>query len=128
MANNSRKKLLLVDDAEVHLEIAEFQLKKEYEITCARSGKEALEHLTNGLVPNLIILDILMPDMDGWETFGRLKAISLLHAVPIIFLSSVTEKDEMDRAYNMGAAGFITKPYEEEELLGMVRKVLDEKL
>ena len=127
MANNNRKKILLVDDSEVHLKIAEFQLKKEYEITSARSGKEALEHLTHGLVPNLILLDILMPDMDGWETFGRLKAISLLHVVPIIFLSAVTEKDEIDRAYNMGAAGFVTKPYEEEDLLGMVKKVLDEK-
>ena len=126
MASNiGKKKILLVDDIETELDFEELILGNEYDIITAKSGKEAIEYFTHGLIPNLIILDILMPDMDGWETFGRLKAISLLNEVPIIFLSSVTEKTEIDRAYAMGVADFITKPYDTQDLLERVKKVLE---
>ena len=126
MAGNiGKKKILLVDDSEIQPETEEQMLKNEYEITTARTGKEALEHFTRGLVPNLIILDLFMPGMDGWETFGRIKAISLLHEVPIIFLSSKNEKSIIDRANTMGAAGFITKPYDVLDLLDRIEKVLE---
>ncbi len=90
--NSGNKKILLVDDNEVQLSISEVQLNKEYEVTTAKSGKEALDYLFHGYVPDLIMLDILMPDMDGWETFGRLRAISKLHEVPILFMSSINDK------------------------------------
>ena len=127
MKKKGAMKILLVDDSNVQLLTTELQLKNEYEIATAKSGKEALEYLTRGNVPDLIILDILMPDMDGWETFGRIKAISLLHSVPIFFLSSVNDQAEIDKAYNLGASGFLTKPYDAEDLLAEIKKVLDEK-
>jgi CheY-like chemotaxis protein len=122
--DNDKKKILLVDDNEVQLSVAEIQLKREYEVTTAKSGKEALDHLFHGLVPDLIMLDILMPDMDGWETFGRLRAVSVLHEVPIIFLSSINEKDEIDRAFEMGAADFIVKPFNSKDLLERIGKAI----
>lgn len=120
-----RPKILVVDDDEIHLAMVEAILKTEYEIITAKSGKEALELFLHGPAPNLIFLDIMMPNMDGWETFNRLKAISLLRNVPIIFLSSVSETDEVERAYKMGAAGFIRKPYDKDDLLAKIKKVLN---
>jgi PleD family two-component response regulator len=122
--NSGRKKILLVDDNEVQLSISEVQLNKEYEVTTAKSGKEALDYLFHGHVPDLIMLDILMPDMDGWETFGRLRAISKLHEVPILFMSSINDKNEIDRAFDMGAVDFIIKPCNSTELLERVKKAV----
>jgi CheY-like chemotaxis protein len=126
--NSGKKRILLVDDNEVHLSVAETQLKNEYDVTTAKSGKEALDHLFHGLVPDLIMLDILMPDMDGWETFGRLRAVSVLHEVPIIFLSSVSDKKEIDRAFDMGAADFIVKPCSSKEFLERIGKVVKKEI
>jgi DNA-binding response OmpR family regulator len=119
-----KKKILLIDDNEILLSIAEVQLKKEYEVITAKSGREALNHLFHGFIPNLIILDILMPDMDGWETFGRLRAVSKLHEVPIIFLSSINDEKEIDRAFDMGAADFIVKPCNGKEFLERINKAV----
>jgi len=121
---SGKKKILLVDDNEVQLSISEVQLNKEYEVTTAKSGKEALDYLFHGHVPDLIMLDILMPDMDGWETFGRLRAISKLHEVPILFMSSINDKKEIDRAFEMGAVDFIVKPCNSIELLERVKKAV----
>jgi CheY-like chemotaxis protein len=121
----NKKKILLVDDDEIQLALSEMLLKKKYEIVIARSGKEALERLCHGLAPNLILLDIVMPNMDGWETFGRIKAISLLHEVPIIFLTSITEKTEMERAHQIGAADFITKPFEGKDFHKRIKEAIE---
>jgi len=119
-----KKKILLVDDNLIQLSIVEILLRKNYEVTSAKSGKEALDNLLQGLVPDLIVLDILMPNMDGWEAFGRIRAISLLHNVPIVFLSAVNEKTEIDRAFQMGAADFITKPFNGKDFLERIKKAI----
>jgi len=124
MANTQKKKILVVDDNEIQLSHTEVQLQKKYEVVTAKSGKEALDRLIHGFAPDLILLDILMPNMDGWETFGRLRAVSLLHEAPIVFLSSLDGKEEIDRAIQMGAADFITKPFEEKDFHARIKKVL----
>jgi CheY-like chemotaxis protein len=118
------KKIFLVDDDEIHLSMLENMLKNKYEVVTAKSGKDALEYLLKGAVPNLILLDILMPNLDGWETFNRLRAISFLKDVPIVFLTSVTESAEVEHAQEIGAADYITKPYKKDDLLGRVEKIL----
>jgi len=118
------KKILLIDDSLFHLTVAEDMLKGKYEITTAKSAKEALGYLSKGLFPNLIILDILMPDIDGWETFNLIKGISLLKDVPIAFLTSLDGEAEKDEASKMGAADFITKPFEEEELIKRIEAII----
>ena len=117
--------ILMVDDDEIQLEIATLHLKYRYKVVTAKSGKEALDLLIHGLTPNLILLDIMMPSMDGWETFNRLKAISYLQNVPIVFLSSATEKSVIDRAFEMGAADFIGKPLTKKNLCDRINKVLN---
>jgi putative two-component system response regulator len=123
---NEKKKILLVDDDEIQHVIANNILQDEYEIFKAKSGNEALKYLcTNGFVPNLVLLDILMPEMDGWEVFNRIKAISLLKNVPVAFLTAVSETTEEKRAFDLGADDFITKPYEKDVLLGRIKKILE---
>ena len=118
------KKILLVDDSDVHLVIAENILKDKYEIVTAKSGKEALNILTKGLIPDLILLDILMPEMDGWETFNKIKGISLLKDVPIAFLTSLDGVREKLYASRIGANDLITKPYDGQDLLGRIEKLV----
>ncbi|MCL2266692.1 MAG: response regulator [Treponema sp.] len=123
--NGEMKKVLIVDDSEVHLVIAENILKTKFETITAISGKEALNLLAKGLVPNLILLDILMPEMDGWEVYNKIKGISLLQNVPIAFLTSLDGVREKLYASRIGAADMITKPYEGKELIARVEKMLE---
>jgi putative two-component system response regulator len=118
------KKVFMVDDDEIHLLLVEEILKNRYEVITAKSGKDALEHLRKGVVPDLILLDILMPQMDGWKTFIKLRAINSLHDVPIVFLTSVIEAAEVKHALEMGAADYITKPYETDDFLSRIEKLL----
>ena len=119
-----KKKILLVDDDEIHLTISEAILGEKYEIVATRSGEEALRYLLHNPAPNLILLDILMPNMDGWETYNRLRAISLLQNVSVAFVSSITEIKEKNYAYKIGAVDFIMKPVKKEDLLERVGKIL----
>jgi len=120
-----RKKVLLVDDDPLHLEVATEMLKDEYEVSVAKSGKVALERLYKGYIPDLVLLDILMPNMDGWEVFRRIRAISSLHDVPVAFFTSLTEKSEIEHAHNIGVAGYLVKPFKKEELLEMLVAMFD---
>jgi len=122
---NNLKKILVVDDSEVHLLIVDGILKGKYDTTTAKSGKEALAILSKGYVPDMILLDVLMPEMDGWETFNKIKGISLLREVPIAFLTSLDGEREKLYASRIGAADMITKPCEGEELLKRVKGILE---
>ena len=118
------KKIFLVDDDEIHLTILENILKDKYETIAAKSGKDALEYMLSGVVPNLILLDILMPHLDGWETFNRLRAISFLQDVPIVFLTSVSESAEVEHAQEIGAADYIVKPAKRSALQAKVAELI----
>ena len=124
---NEKKKILLVDDDELHISIAVDMLKEEYEVIPIKSGKETLEYLLQGFVPDLILLDILMPNMDGWETFNRIRAISFLRDIPVAFLTSLHEESDEKHAQEIGAADFIKKPYEREDLLKRIEIILGKK-
>jgi len=125
MSNASgKRKLLFVDDDEILLSIAENMLMGVYEFISARSGKQALEIIYKGLIPDLIVLDILLPNMDGWEIFRRLKAISFLHGVPIAFLTAVQGVQEEEYAKEIGAVDYIMKPFNE-NLLDRIERILN---
>ena len=125
MSTENKKKIFLIDDDEICLTMAKDTLSTRYEILTARSGKEALRKIVNGKVaPDLILLDIIMPHMDGWETFNRLKAISFLKEIPIAFLTIVTENSEKKHAEEIGACDYITKPYELDNLISRIETIL----
>ena len=120
-----KKKILLVDDDKISLSMVKNLLKEEYEIMTASSGNEALAYYLKGQYPNLVLLDILMPNMNGWETYNRLKALSFLKDIPIAFLTSVDEEAQKYHAGEIGAVDFIAKPWDNEDLLERVKKILE---
>jgi len=124
---NSRKKVLLVDDDEVHLSITELSLKDDYDVFLVKSGEEALEFLNKSqIIPDLIMLDILMPVMDGWIVFDRINDIAALKFTPIMFYTSLEEESAKEKAYELGAFDYITKPCERSILLDRIGKTLKE--
>jgi len=121
---NEKQKLLIVDDDAIHLEMVESVLRDDYEISTAQSAKEALALFYQGLVPQLILLDLIMPDMDGWDTYTRIKAIGNLHDIPIAFFTSSNDPKDIKHAHEMGAVDYIKKPYDNNDLRNRIRKIL----
>jgi methyl-accepting chemotaxis protein len=124
VAGNEKKKILIVDDDAIHLEMVEAVLQNGYDITTTQSGKEALRLFYQGLVPHLILLDLIMPDMDGWNTYNRIKAIGGLHDIPIAFFTSSGDPEDIKRAHEMGAVDYIKKPYDKDDLLRRIGKIV----
>jgi DNA-binding response OmpR family regulator len=125
MAGNEKKKVLLVDDDDIQLTTAELFLKDEYEIYKSMSGKEAIKKLSgNEIHPDIIMLDIMMPEMDGWEIFNRVRAINSFKNTPIVFLTSLAGDAEKKRAQKIGAADYIVKPFVMTELKSRMKEAL----
>jgi methyl-accepting chemotaxis protein len=120
-----KKIVLVIDDDDIHLMATKTILETEYEFIAARSGQEAISLFYKGLVPNLVLLDLVMPEMDGWEAYERIKAIGNLHHVSVAFFSSSDDPQSIDRAKKMGAVDFINKPVKKGELLERVKKIVN---
>jgi methyl-accepting chemotaxis protein len=119
-----KKLVLVVDDDITHLTTTKAMLTNDYEVVTAKCGNEALILFYRGLVPNFILLDIMMPDMDGSDTYQRVKAISDLHHVPTVFFSSSDDPKDKARAHEMGAVDYFIKPAKKSELLERIGKII----
>jgi len=119
-----KKKILAVDDSEIDLELIEFMLKDKYTVLPTKSGKEALDYLLHFSNVDLILLDLIMPEMDGWETFSRIRDLGNITDVPIAFVTSVHGEEEQSRAKEIGAADYIFKPFSREELIKRIDVML----
>ena len=120
-------KIAVVDDDALTLKVAGHILSKNgMTITAFRSGKDLLDHITDSRM-DLILLDILMPEMDGFETLGRLRQIEKdlgLDETPVIFLTAESETDVENKGFEVGVSDFIRKPFDSEILLRRVENVL----
>ncbi len=116
----SQQTILLVDDNPANLFVLEEILSDIYHTITAASGEEALAHAATCL-PDLILLDIMMPGIDGYETCRELRTMPSLHHTKIVMVSAKAMVNERLEGYNAGADDYITKPFEEEELLAKVR-------
>ena len=117
-------KILMIDDDEAFLSLVEVFLEEKYDLITANSVKDALEYVNNETVPDLIILDISMPDMNGWEMFNIIKSISFLKDIPIAFLTSIDEQDEISHAHEIGAVDYIVKPCDKTNLLKRIQDII----
>lgn len=102
--------VLIVDDTETNIDILVDTLGDDYDIAVAMDGESALEAVEEE-PPDLILLDIMMPDMDGYEVCKRLKDNPKTADIPVIFLSALTEADEKQKGLKLGAVDFLTKPF-----------------
>jgi class 3 adenylate cyclase len=103
--------VLIVDDSVENLHILSSLLKDSYQIRIAKSGAKALELAKQEPLPDLILLDVLMPEMDGFETCKQLKSNSLTQRIPVIFLTALNEASDETAGFAYGGADFITKPF-----------------
>jgi methyl-accepting chemotaxis protein len=116
--------VLVVDDDEIHLDLTRAFLEKDYDVTTVKSCEEALKLLYQGLAPAFILLDLVMPETDGWQTFERIRGISNLHKVPIAIFTVSDDPKDKERAKAMGAADYIKKPSTQDELLKKIENIL----
>ncbi|HEX5362819.1 MAG TPA: response regulator, partial [Gallionella sp.] len=115
--NADKGKILAVDDTPESLRLLTDILTAEgYEVRSAISGELALRAATIH-PPELVLLDIRMPVMDGYEVCRHLKAQAETHNVPVIFVSAAMETEDKVRGFELGAVDFVTKPYQRDELL-----------
>jgi CheY-like chemotaxis protein len=120
MENNKKFKILIVDDIPKNIELAANILStKNYNITFAVSGAVALQKVK--LIDfDLILLDVMMPEMDGFEVCKRLKADPETRNIPVIFLTAKAETENVVRGFELGAVDYVTKPFNTDELLARV--------
>lgn len=118
-------RILVVDDSHKTLSLLKEVLTDDgYEVRTASSGKEALKAVA-GEVPELILLDIKMPDMDGYEVCRRLKSEKNYRNVPVIFISGLYDATDKVKGFDAGGVDYITKPFQFEELLARIEMHLD---
>jgi formate hydrogenlyase transcriptional activator len=113
--------ILIVDDESANVDLLEQELADaEYRTLSASNGETALE-ISRKEKPDLILLDVMMAGIDGYETCRRLKAAESTRAIPVIFLTALSDSFEKVRGFGAGAVDYVTKPFDLEELLARIR-------
>jgi phosphoserine phosphatase RsbU/P len=107
-----RQKILIVDDTPQNIHVLMEILKADYIIVAATCGQKALELAAREPKPDLVLLDVMMPEIDGYEVCEKLKANPETNHIPIIFVTALSEMDSEERGLSLGAVDFITKPFQ----------------
>ncbi|MDR1573516.1 MAG: diguanylate cyclase [Clostridiales Family XIII bacterium] len=112
--------ILAVDDERMNLAVLDKILSPEYRVCTASSGEEALARAADA-PPDLILLDIVMPDMNGFDVLTRLKASPSTRKIPVIFITGLRDEEDEERGFALGAVDYITKPFKNTIVLARVR-------
>lgn len=120
-----KNSILIVDDDPALLKMAGEILRGNYNISSAKSGKQAVELLKSGCLPDIILLDIDMPEMDGFMTFDEIKKIESAKYIPVIFLTGITQSEAELQGISSGAVDYIKKPFVKEILLARLKVHLE---
>jgi len=124
MEEESKRKIVVVDDVKFHLLSLRECLKKTYDIFPAQSMEELL-NILKSVKPDLILLDINMPETGGFEIFEMLKTSHAYSNIPVMFLTSQMDRNTIVKGMNLGAVGFVQKPYKEENLVERIENELN---
>lgn len=118
------KKVLVVDDDPYILMSVEFLMKKNgYEVMVARNGSEAMGFLETGR-PDLVLLDIMMPDVDGYSICRHIKSTPALEDIIVVFVSAKTAEADIQQGYDLGAALYVSKPFSTRDLMKKINGLL----
>lgn len=120
----SKSKILIVDDEPNILLSLEFLMKKSgYEVFIARDGSEALE-IIQKYTPDLVLLDIMMPEVDGYEVCQFIRKNQALANIKVVFLTAKSRQEDIDKGYAMGADLYLTKPFGTKLLMEKIKSLL----
>ena len=122
--SDNKSNILIVDDERFNLTLLSETLSQQgYHVEMANDGEQALTAISNSK-PDLILLDILMPGMDGYEVCKRIKSDPETKHIPVLFISVMDEADNKVKAFECGAADYISKPFQVEEVIARVNTQL----
>ncbi|HFD32164.1 MAG TPA: response regulator [Gammaproteobacteria bacterium] len=118
---NDDLKVLIVDDEPINLDILEEMLEENYQTCIAQSGEEALKKVESFL-PDLVLLDVMMPGLNGYETCIKLRKIPKLESTNIVMVSAKAGKEDIKKGIQSGADEYVIKPFEEDTLLEIIER------
>ena len=126
MLENKKHSVLVVDDIPENIDILAGILNSDYAVTAAPNGQVALKIAQSPTPPDIILLDIMMPEMDGFEVCSLLKADPATQKIPIIFVTANVDKEAVSKGIELGAYYYLTKPVDPDVVLAIVRSVLNQ--
>jgi len=118
------KKILVVEDVDFNRDLVVQLLEDRYQVIEAVNGQEGVE-IAEQERPNLILMDLSLPVMDGWEATRRLKANDDLRSIPVIALTAHAMKGDEEKALDAGCEDYVVKPLDEDELIAKIAKYLE---
>jgi len=119
-----KPRILIVDDDPVIVRLLQINFRLEgYDVDTAFRGEEALERVRDNR-PDVVVLDVMMPGIDGWEVCRQLKESPAVRHVPVIFLSARAQDEDRQRGYALGVDEYVTKPFDPADLVEIVRRAL----
>lgn len=125
MSGETRQRILVVDDDEhIRKSLAQYLEMEEFDVDVASSGPEALSQ-AGRQTPDLILLDIMMPGMDGFEVVEKLRQEAPTRQVPIILLTARGQDTDVIKGYQLGVSSYLTKPFNLDELVDTIREVFE---
>lgn len=123
-----KKTILLIDDIQEFRALVKIFLSGKYEVITARDGLEALSMLENGLMPDVIVTDLMMPRLDGYQLISKLKNQESYKKIPVIVLSNVDKRRDREVLHNKGVYGYLIKPFSPDELRENLYEMLNNAL
>jgi putative two-component system response regulator len=121
MEKIDRSVILVVDDTPENLQLMSALLRDHYKVQVAGSGEKALKLMAGGVLPDLVLLDILMPGMDGYEVCRRMRDDPRMRQVPVIFVTAKSDSEDEEQGLDLGAVDYITKPISPAITLARIR-------
>ena len=128
MTQTENRTVFVVDDSPVNIDMLDDILNKEYNVRVALDGETALKIISKGEMPDLILLDIIMPGMDGYQVCRHLKQNKATRGIPIIFVTSITDFEGEVKGLDLGAVDYITKPFDPAVVKARVRTQMELKM
>ncbi|MEZ4842066.1 MAG: response regulator [Flavobacteriaceae bacterium] len=120
-----KRKILIVDDEPNIVMTLEYTFKKnDFEVFIARDGSEALQILENN-VPDLVLLDIMMPNVDGYQTLNHIKSNANLKDTKVVFLTAKNKASDIEKGLKLGADKYLTKPFSVKKIVSEIHELLD---
>jgi DNA-binding response OmpR family regulator len=117
-------KVLIIEDEESILELLKINMvRRNYEVFLAHDGNEGI-NIAKKEIPNIILLDLRLPDIDGWEVCSQLRQNPLTRDIKIVILSAATQKTDIDRAQACGAHVFLPKPFDIPKLISTIQALI----
>ena len=125
--NDDKPRIMVVDDDKILLKNTAVLLGMYYSVSLYSSGKDALDALSEGNLPHLILLDVVMPDINGYEVIQAIKSMEKCNDIPVIFVTGLSDEEDELKGLQLGAADYIKKPFSQKILLARLSNILKTK-